>query len=63
MMNHGATIDLFGTLIRVALLVVVLFSPLVAIQTVQAGSSTIIEGGDTPKKGIGFVLLTSLHRV
>lgn len=62
-MNHGATIDLFGTLVRVALLVVVLFSPLVAIQTVQAGSGTIIESGDTPRKGIGFVLLTSLQRV
>lgn len=54
---------LFTATLRVALLFTLLFAPLLAIQSVQAGSASIIESVTAPQKGIGFVLVTSLRRV
>lgn len=65
-MNRIATTSfpgLFGAGLRIALLFTLLFTPLLAIQSVQAGSASIIESVTSPQKGIGFVLVTSLRRV
>jgi hypothetical protein len=54
---------LFTAALRVTLLFMLLFTPLLAIQSVQAGSTSIIESAGSPPKGIGLVLVTSLRRV
>jgi hypothetical protein len=54
---------LFTATLRIALLFTLLFTPLLAIQSVQASSASIIESAGSPQKGIGLVLVTSLRRV
>jgi hypothetical protein len=65
-MNQIATISFSGLLgagLRIAFLFTLLLTPLLAIQSVQASSASIIESVSAPQKGIGFVLVTSLRRV
>ena len=47
---------------RVVLLTAALFAPLIAMQSVQAGSQTIIEDKRPPSSGAGLVLIVSLQR-
>lgn len=47
---------------RFALLVAALLAPLVAMQSVQAGSETFIEDSRKPSSGAGLVLVVSLQR-
>lgn len=59
------TLDLaetLRTLFRAGLLVGALFAPLALAQTVQAGSTTIIEDNSRMSSGAGLVLVISLQR-
>lgn len=47
---------------RIALLTAALFAPLVVMQSVQAGSETIIEDKRPLSNGAGLVLLIGLQR-
>lgn len=47
---------------RIALLTAVLFSPLIVMQSVKAGQSSIIESTYTPPNGAGLIILVSLMR-
>lgn len=53
---------LAATLPRFALLIAALFAPLVAMQTVQAGSDAFIEDSRKLPSGAGLVLVVSLQR-
>ncbi len=47
---------------RAAVMLAILSAPLMAVQHVQAGSSTIIESSHKHSNGAGFVLLMNLRR-
>lgn len=49
-------------MMRAAAVLAVLSVPLMAVQHVQAGSSTIIESSHKHSNGAGFVLLMNLRR-
>lgn len=53
---------LAATLPRFALLIAALFAPLVAMQTVQAGSDAFIEDSRKLSSGAGLILVVSLQR-
>ncbi|TKT81263.1 hypothetical protein [Aquamicrobium sp. LC103] len=47
---------------RIALLVAVLGAPLLAVQKVEAGATSIIEGVHKRSSGAGLVIVVSLQR-
>lgn len=56
-------LHLLRALPRIALLAAVLFSPLIAMQSVQAGTTArVIESSQRPATGIGLVILTGILR-
>ena len=54
--------DIAAALPRFALLLAVLFAPLIAMQSVQAGAETFIEDARTLSSGAGIVLVVGLQR-
>jgi hypothetical protein len=63
-MNRSLTFafKMLRQLARAAAIVLVLGSPVLAIQSVRADTGTTIEAPVQKKKGVGFVLLVSLQR-
>ena len=57
-----SSLEILRSLSRAALLTAVLFTPLVAMQSVEAGSRAIIEDSRALSSGVGLVLLVSLQR-
>lgn len=60
--HTGTTISLLRALPRVAILLAALFAPMIAMQTVQAGSETIIVDSSQRNSGAGFVIIAGLRR-
>lgn len=46
----------------VALLILLLGAPLLALSNIGGHDAAVIEAPNSPKKGVGFVLLVSLQR-
>jgi hypothetical protein len=55
-------IDVFHAALRIGLLTLALFVPMIAMQQVQAGASTIIENTYNRSSGAGLVIVVSLQR-
>jgi hypothetical protein len=56
-------LSLFSDILRALLIVIALFAPMIAMQSVEAGSQAIIENSRTLSSGAGLVLVVSLQRV
>jgi hypothetical protein len=55
-------LDMLRALPRIVFLTAVLFAPLIAIQSVQAGADSIIESSAQRTSGAGFVIVAGLRR-
>jgi hypothetical protein len=60
--SHSLVFNILRRLPRAAAIVLVLWSPLLAMHSVRADGHARIEAPAPAKKGVGFVLLVSLQR-
>ena len=60
--THRSHPGILRTIPRIALLTAVLFAPLIAMQSVEAASTLILEDTYSPPSNAGLVIIASLTR-